>query len=128
MTEKECGAALVAVYVNGARECTLRHPHDGGEAYMRPLIRRGIAYAKTHYDSGEIVDVLLAEPEMLREPDVTCAATLAGVRHVYYVLVKPVPDEGRKIYAALAIHADSPTAADVPDFEADIPAGARPIA
>ncbi len=132
MTRRECGAALTLVYTDGVMSAALYQPHDGGEAYMRPLIRRGLAYAKTMYDAGEIAKVLLASPDMT---DVGCGLPANGMpghaaaAHVYYVIARTVPEEARKTYAAKALHRrDGARDSDVPWFADDIPPEAKTIA
>lgn len=128
MIEKECGAALVLVYLNGRRVAALHHAHDGGEAYMRPVLRRAVAYAKTHYGSGEIVDVLLSEPEMCRLGENPAAyAGKHAVRHAYYVVVTTIAEEARKDYSVRALHRGVGEA-ELPEFSNDLPSAAKTIA
>lgn len=97
------GCALVILYLDGRRVSVLRHPHDGGEAYMGPVLRKAVSYAKTHYESGDIKQVLLSEPEM--EEIVTGDhAADKDARHLYYVTASWDPDAGRKTYGVLALH------------------------
>ena len=66
MSGRSCGSALVLVYDHGRLVSAMSHEHDGGEAYMGPLIRRAVQYAKVQYESGDIARILLAEEEMHR--------------------------------------------------------------
>lgn len=105
------GCALVLLYLDGRRVSVLRHPHDGGEAYMGPVLRKAVSYAKTHYESGDIKQVLLSEPEM--EEIVTGdRAADKDARHLYYVLTSWDPDAGRKTYGVLALHLKKGECAD----------------
>ena len=133
MSLTDCGAALVIVYGNGRLEASFLHIHDGGEAYMGPLLRKAVQYAKTHYDSGNIVDVLLSEGEM-RQIDVSQAADAAkdaDVRHIYYVTYRWDPEMTRKTYRVRALHLIQQQHAahtDVPAFAAQIPEKATNLA
>lgn len=122
MSMSECGPALIAIYVNGIRECVLRHEHDGGEHYMVPLLRHAVKYAKTHYDDGDIVAVLRSEPEMqvMRE-NKTGTLKNHGCRHVYYVSWRWDAEAARKSYWAHAAHTDGKTFPPVPEAFSDIP-------
>lgn len=129
MTCDPCGPAIVLVYANGNLEAALVHPHDGGEPYMGPLLRKGIQYAKTHYDCGNIVDILLAESDMRRVDvrDVSSLAERDSVRHVYYITYKWDPDTLKKVYHLFATHLDEPAFAgntELPDEQRRIPRNA----
>jgi hypothetical protein len=129
MIEKESGAALVLVYLDGVLKQALHHAHDGGEAYMRPLLRKGIAYAKTHYGDGEIIDVLLSEQEMRKlGGDGAEYCKTHGVRHAYYVTVMTNADAAGKSYAVRALHTSRVTSAELPQCADGIPAVAKVIA
>ena len=129
MSFADCGPAVVLVYGDGRLEAALLHPCDGGETYMGPLLRKAVQYAKTHYDSGNMLDVLLSEGEMHkidsdRVPE-TCTAK--GVRHMYYVSYRWNADNARKTYHVAAKHLRSGAAgqADIPDFidRSGVPSG-----
>lgn len=126
MRSQEDGPALVLVYGNGALVAKMLHTHDGGEVYMRPLIRRGIQYAKTHYDSGDIVEVLLTEPEMRMAEDNEIYD--AGVRHIYYITYRYIASSARKVYKSHVIHltgTDALKDSHLCLFAANIPTCAR---
>ena len=128
MIEKESGPALVLVYQDGMLKQALHHTHDGGEAYMRPLLRKGIAYAKTHYGAGEIVDVLLSEQEMRKLGDNAAEYCKTHVvRHVYYVTATTNADAAGKSYAVRALHTSRVTGAELPQCADGIPAEAKVI-
>ena len=123
----DCGPALVLVYEQGRRVAALAHDQDGGEAYMGPLLRKAVQYAKTHYDSGNIVDVLMSEGDMRRLGDLEAemAAGSLGARHVYYVTYRWNAGAG-KTYHVYARHmAPGRTAAvtDIPEWKRDMPGG-----
>ena len=101
MNLNECGRALVVIYKNGIKETILSHQYDGGEAYMGPVIRRAVAYAKTHYDSGDIGTILKAESAM---EDGTDIPYLGDVKHVYYVCSQYNAQTEKKMYTAKVIH------------------------
>ena len=119
------GRALILVYGGGRRESVLLHEHDGGEAYMGPLLRKAVQYAKTHYESGNIVDVLMSEGAMDRLDDEEIAEIRSRVRHLYYVSYKWDPEMARKTYHVSAIHMKDnhhyPTEADLPELTGRIP-------
>lgn len=122
------GPALVVIYIDGRCRSVLLHPHDGGESYMGPVLRRGVAYARTHYESGNIRDVLMSEPEMqLVQP----AAWLStDAIHLYYVEVSWDEDAARKQYAVRALHKRQGSAAEksmVPARARDIPSEAKKL-
>ena len=120
MSLKDCGPAVVLVYGDGRLETALLHPCDGGEAYMGPLLRKAVQYAKTHYDSGNIVDVLMSEGEMkkLEARGLEDRVAELGARHVYYVTYRWDADVARKTYRVDAAHAPSAHGwrPDVPGF------------
>ena len=127
MSLSDCGPALVLVYGHGRREAALLHPHDGGEAYMGPLLRKAVQYAKTHYDSGNIVDVLMAEGEMSRIADVEAemASGLLNAKHVYYVTYRWNAGAG-KTYHVHARHmapGRNVCVTDIPERLRDMPEG-----
>ena len=122
MSMSECGPALIAIYVNGIRECVLRHEHDGGEHYMGPVLRHAVKYAKTHYDDGDIVSVLRSEPEMqVTNESKTGTLRNHGCRHVYYVSWRWDAEAARKSYVVHATHTDGKTVPPVPEAFSDIP-------
>ena len=130
MSLSDCGPAVVSIYGDGRREMVFLHRHDGGEAYMGPLLRKAVQYAKTHYDSGNIADVLMSEGEMCRVDDkeTVRAATDAQARHLYYVTYKWNLDTNKKTYKVHALHLNGrrPATEDelrkkLPVFAAEIP-------
>lgn len=122
MSMSWCGPALIVVYVNGIRECVLRHEHDGGEHYMGPVLRHAVKYAKTHYDDGDIVAVLRSEPEMqVALESKTGTLTNHGCRHVYYVSWRWDVEASRKSYEVHAVHTDGKAVPPVPETFSDIP-------
>jgi len=100
MKSEDCGPAVVLVYGDGRLESALLHKCDGGEAYMGPLLRKAVQYAKTHYDSGNILDVLMSEGEMLQLDKDTVVDECAKhkVRHVYYMAYWWDATSARKTY------------------------------
>ena len=106
MRSEDYGPAVVLVYGDGRLETALLHPCDGGEAYMGPLLRKAVQYAKTHYDSGSITDVLLSEGEMqdLDRENLAETCKAKGVRHMYYVSYRWNADACRKTYHVAARH------------------------
>lgn len=103
----ETGPAAVLVFGDGRREAVLLHAQDGGEAYMGPLLRKAVQYAKTHYDCGNITDVLMSEGEMRRlgsGEDAIEECSQLDVRHVYYVGYRWDADTCRKTYRVGAVH------------------------
>ena len=119
MSLSDVGPAAVLVYGDGRREAALLHSQDGGEAYMGPLLRKAVQYAKTHYDCGNITDVLMSEGEMHRlgaGDDVLVKCICVDVRHVYYVAYRWDAETSRKTYRISTIHLDRPVyASDLPD-------------
>lgn len=131
MSFKDCGPAVVLIYGDGRLEAALLHDKDGGEPYMGPLLRKAVQYAKTHYDSGNILDVLMAEGEMRK---LACGGLESrmeelGARHVYYVTYRWDEDTARKTYHVDAAHAPGTRGwrPDVPDImgKAFTPAGSK---
>lgn len=120
MSVADYGAAVVLVYGDGRLESALLHPFDGGEAYMGPLLRKAVQYAKTHYDSGNMLDVLMSEGEMrkLDTGGLHAKFTKHNVRHVYYVSYRWDADAVRKTYRVSAVHLGDrqATQADIPEF------------
>lgn len=117
MRASETGAALVTVYANGRLESAAYHEHDGGEAYMVPLLRQAVRYAKTHYDDGDILKILLSEGEMRCVPVENLKAFIrdTDVRHVYTVAYRWNAETGKKTYAASVNHLGEKTRlTDVP--------------
>lgn len=104
MSLTDCGPAIVLIYGGGRREAALVHEHDGGEAYMRPLLRKAVQYAKTHYNSGDMKAVLMSEGEMKPVDDIAETARETHVRHVYYVTYKWDADMASKTYRVRALH------------------------
>ena len=122
------GPALVVIYIDGRCRTVLLHPHDGGEAYMGPVLRRGVAYARTHYESGNIRDVLMAEPDMQLLHPAAWLSTPAT--HLYYIVVSYDADAARKQYAVRAVHKRQVSAAGksiVPALARDIPSDAKKL-
>lgn len=129
MSHKQDGPALILVFANGILEQALVHLYDGGEAYMAPFLRRGISYAKTHYDCGNIVDVLRSEVETRKVCDdmLLDTARRMEVRHVYYLTYRWDQDAGRKVYHLYALHLTAPAFAgkyELPFVQRDIPGDA----
>ena len=120
MSVSDYGAAAVLVYGDGRLESALLHPFDGGEAYMSPLLRKAVQYAKTHYDSGNMLDVLMSEGEMRKLETDGLHAKFAkhNVRHIYYVSYRCDADAVRKTYRVSAVHLGDrqATQADIPEF------------
>ena len=120
MSLKDCGPAVVLVYGDGRLEAALLHDKDGGEPYMGPLLRKAVQYARTHYDSGNIVDVLMSEGEMkkLACDGLEDKVAELGARHVYYVTYRWDADAARKTYHVDAAHAPGAHGwrPDVPGF------------
>lgn len=117
------GCALVLVYRDGTRAEVLAHAHDGGEAYMGPLIRKAIQYAKVQYKSGDITQILMAEEEMslLSSAKLLEYCRTLNVRHVYYVTAKWDVDETKKAYHAYVRHlgpGETLAAEHLPEFDA----------
>lgn len=106
MSLDDCGSALVLIYGDGRLESSLIHPKDGGEPYMGPLLRKAVQYAKTHYDSGNMLEVLKAEGEMLQVDAASVAeeCAKAKVRHVYYVSYRWNAETSSKTYRVSAVH------------------------
>ena len=105
--DRDCGCALVLIYGNGLREAALLHPHDGGEPYMGPVLRKAVQYARTHYEDGNIREILLSEPDMLSIADdryLLDNTVYAEVRHVYYVEYKVNSRAGKKSYSISSLH------------------------
>ena len=105
--DRDCGCALVLIYGNGLREAALLHPHDGGEPYMGPVLRKAVQYARTHYEDGNIREMLLCEPDMLSIADdryLLDNSIHSEVRHVYYVEYKVNARAGKKSYSVSALH------------------------
>ena len=108
--DRDCGCALVLIYGNGLREAALLHPHDGGEPYMVPVLRKAVQYARTHYEDGNIREILLSEPDMRQISDdryLLNNTVYAEVRHVYYVEYKVNARAGKKSYLISALHFSS---------------------
>lgn len=133
MKTEDYGPAVVLVYGDGLLEVALLHPYDGGEAYMGPLLRKAVQYAKTHYDSGSITNVLLSEGEMqeLDRQDGGLAETCKAknVRHVYYVSYHWNADACKKTYHVAARHPKNGAIgdSDILDFldRSGVPKGAE---
>lgn len=131
MSLKDCGPAVVLIYGDCRLEAALLHDKDGGEPYMGPLLRKAVQYAKTHYDSGNILDVLMAEGEMKKLEVRGLGDRMAelGVRHVYYVTYWWDADAARKMYHVDAAHAPGTRGwlPDVPDImgKAFTPTGSK---
>lgn len=93
---------------------------------MGPVLRKAVSYAKTHYESGDIKQVLLSEPEM---EEVFTGDREAGesARHLYYVLASWDPDAGRKTYGVLALHLKKGECADarMTHFADNVPSEAK---
>lgn len=106
MSLDDCGSAVVLIYGDGLLLHVLVHPRDGGEAYMGPLLRKAVQYAKTHYDSGNILDVLMSEGEMTEIAKETVAHECEArkVRHAYYVSYRWDADNDRKSYRVYSLH------------------------
>lgn len=123
----ECGPALVLVYEQGRLVSALWHEHDGGEAYMGPLLRKAVQYAKTHYDSGNIVDVLMSEGEMRRIDDLDSelASWSVDAKHVYYVTYRWKAEAGKTYHVRARHMAKGRTAgaADIPEWQCNIQSG-----
>lgn len=100
------GCAIILVYQDGRRTDVLAHEHDGGEAYMGPLLRKAVQYAKAQYKSGDITQILLTEEEMQLisgvKPLEYCQRL--NVRHAYYVTARWDVDEIKKAYHAYVHH------------------------
>ena len=131
MKAEDYGPAVVLVYGDGRLEAALLHPYDGGEAYMGPLLRKAVQYARTHYGSGNSVDVLMSEGEMkkLEVRGLEDRMAELGARHVYYVTYRWDADAARKTYRVDAAHATCTRGwrPDVPGFmgKTFTPAGAK---
>lgn len=123
MIDRECGPAAVLVFRDGMKTAELYHEHDGGEAYMGPVLRRAVAYARTHYDSGDIEQVLLSEPEMEKILPGGRKETILKARHVYYVVYSFDEEASKKTYSAFALHGMGThlLPADFCEFARDIP-------
>ena len=122
-----CGPALLLIYEQGRRVAALVHKHDGGEAYMGPLLRKAVQYAKTHYDSGNIVDVLMSEGDMriVSDIDAEIASGSVSARHVYYVTYRWNSGQG-KLYHVHSRHIPNgkvASATDIPEWQRDMPNG-----
>lgn len=108
MRHQSEGCALVLVYENGRIATVMAHEHDGGEAYMGPLIRRAIQYAKVQYESGDITQILLAEMEMkiiATERAVEYLQTVKSEpRHLYYLTVRWDEQAAKKSYRVYVRH------------------------
>lgn len=132
MKTEDYGPAVVLVYGDGRLEAALLHPCDGGEAYMGPLLRKAVQYAKTHYDSGNMLDVLMSEGEMQeldrRDGGLAETCKAKGVRHIYYVSYRWNADACRKTYHVAARHPRNGVAgdSDIPEFldRSGVPKGA----
>lgn len=128
---RACGPALVLVYEGGTRVAALFHEHDGGEHYMGPVIRRAIAYAKTHYDCGNIADILRSEPEMRdADLDVLYLARSYGIRHFYYIAYRWDEHARKKNYRAYVRHTGPDTYVEdetVPDMWVSNPPGSAAL-
>jgi hypothetical protein len=118
MSLKDCGPAVVLIYGDGRLEAALLHDKDGGEPYMGPLLRKAVQYAKTHYDSGNILDVLMAEGEMRKLEVRWLEDRIAelGAKHVYYVTYWWDEDAARKTY-----HVDAAHTTGTPGWRPDVP-------
>lgn len=136
MRASETGAALVTVYANGRLESAAYHEHDGGEAYMVPLLRQAVRYAKTHYDDGDILQILLSEGEMQCVPTENLKAFIrdTDVRHVYTVAYRWNAETGKKTYLAAANHlsektrlTDVPATVDAGSWKTTIPGNVIPL-
>lgn len=133
MKTEDYGPAVVLVYGDGRLEAALLHPYDGGEAYMGPLLRKAVQYAKTHYDSGSITDVLLSEGEMQeldrQDGGLTETCKAKNVRHMYYVSYRWNADTCKKTYHVAARHPKNGAIgdSDIPDFldRSGVPKGAE---
>lgn len=133
MSLTDCGPAIIMIYGDGKREMTLAHAQDGGEAYMGPLLRKAVQYAKTHYDSGDIAAVLMSEGEMrqIAESDVIEAASGIHARHIYYVMYRWDVDTAKKTYKIKALHLPQKhyaTVEQLAEYVNHIPATARQLA
>lgn len=116
------GCALVLVYQDGRRTDVFSHEHDGGEAYMGPLIRKAIQYAKVQYRAGDIAQILMTEEEMtlLSSAKLLEYCQKLNVRHVYYLTAKWDVDETRKVYHAYVRHlcpAETLAEGHLPEFD-----------
>lgn len=116
------GCALVLVYQDGKRADVFAHAHDGGEAYMGPLIRKAIQYAKVQYKSGDIAQILMTEEEMalLSSEKLLEYCRKLNVRHIYYVTAKWDVDDVRKAYRAYVRHlgpGETLKAEHLPEFD-----------
>ncbi len=125
MSLSDCGPALVLVYEQGRRVAAMAHEQDGGEAYMGPLLRKAVQYAKTHYDSGNIVDVLMSEGEMRRIEDLEAEMEAGSLcaKHVYYVTFRWNAGAS-KTYHVHARHmapGRNVCAPDIPEWLKDMP-------
>ena len=121
MSGSGCGSALVLVYEHGRLVSAMSHEHDGGEAYMGPLIRRAVQYAKVQYESGDIVRILLAEEEMHRvkwdSPETYLK--LRNPRHLYRIFVGYDEQAAKRTYRTESRHlghAERLCAADLEQF------------
>lgn len=123
----ECGPALILVYEQGRRVASLAHGQDGGEAYMGPLLRKAVQYAKTHYDSGNIVDVLMSEGSMSRIADIDAemAAGSVDAKHVYYVTYRWNAGASKTYHVHARHMAPGRNAGvtDIPEWQRDMPDG-----
>ena len=121
MSGRSCGSALVLVYDHGRLVSALSHEHDGGEAYMGPLIRRAVQYAKVQYESGDIAKILLAENEMHRVTWDSPATylKLRNPRHLYRIFVGYDEQAAKRTYRTESRHlghAERLCAADLAQF------------
>ena len=106
MSGRSCGSALVLVYEHGRLVSAMSHEHDGGEAYMGPLIRRAVQYAKVQYEAGDIARILLAEEEMHRvkwdSPETYLK--LRNPRHLYRIFVGYDEQSAKRTYRTESRH------------------------
>lgn len=128
MRHRSEGCAAVLVYRAGRCAHVLSHAHDGGEAYMGPLLRKAVSYAKVQYESGDIRAILLAEPDMKPVDTQLSVVSMRNlhVRHIYYLSETWDADASRKRYSVRVRHmadGEEVTAKDLPEFERRVPAG-----
>lgn len=126
MRGRNDGTALVIVYSEGRAVCSMTHEHDGGEAYMGPLLRKAVQYAKTQYGSGDIAAIIMTEQEMVCVQGILKHDELKriGVVHLYYVTVTYDGETCRKYYHVYSKHLGSPdalTKEDTPELAGRIP-------
>lgn len=106
MRHRSDGCAAVLIYQGGRCAYVLAHAHDGGEAYMGPLFRKAVAYAKVQYESGDIYAILRAEPDMEPVDSQLAVQPLRrrDVRHLYYLTETWDSESGRKRYGVRSRH------------------------